>query len=412
VVKTNIIGSHCPFVTRCTVDGALRGHFVTNRSAEIVRLARGRKSALITPPCPHNPANSFTTFAYLFLLQTFIMAPLRQEIEYYSYKYPPISILVTGVVHSFFIITFPITCCCYCCYLHPFKFSCGGTRGRKDSKENRTANVHFEHQGRKVKRRSSLSIGQPTTPWRKLRQKKASSQRDSQIFSTLPPEIRELIYEYTFMDTGAVLVGTCREDKFRRINARPYTQIQTVFLDNESDITCQPPRSRSGSALLRTCRLIYTEALPILYARTQFVFEEHRSSLRYQFNLFNQVMPTSHLQHIRFLGLSYDLYMPSQYNNITETFDQYFQLVQSLKNLRTLYMAVYFVYTKEIDLGEATKLDEALANFETNDFEIVQHAVTQNPPPPSRYYPGSGDWGLKIHSRYVIKFSRKGGHTK
>ncbi|KAF1948685.1 hypothetical protein CC80DRAFT_299207 [Byssothecium circinans] len=289
------------------------------------------------------------------------MAPFKEEVQYYSYKYHRYSTLF-GV---FWIITCPVTCCLYC-YVHPPHISLSCKHGSADARVRRRkrdmSNIHFEHKGRKISRRNSLSIGQPTKPWTKLLSKKVSNQTTSPLFK-LPLEIREMIYEYSLIDDrgGYIETWDWKDTRFLHLVTSRRTQdrkmlVECLCLDRRGE---RRSKAFLRSALLRTCRRIYTEALPILYAKTQFVFFTGRV-----FNAFSLHTPSSHVQHIRSLRINdactpYDLFTGPICSG---HFYQPLRALQTLTRLRTVYVGVEIILSP---YGEpVAQFEEAPAHLE------------------------------------------------
>jgi hypothetical protein len=268
---------------------------------------------------------------------------------YYAYKHKTALDLLC-------IITCPFACCISCplyCYFNPPMISPCGNANRNARKRKRQVmtTVHLEHKGRRINRRKSLSEGTEVGFWKSLSRKPTLHQSNSPLFSTLPAEVRTLIFEFFLAGTGAVFVyhGLGPDPKFDAVKAVTYdlekatissearqrAKVQMYLVDNYlgNDMWGY---SDSKTALLRTCRRIYTEARPILYSQTQFVF--NNLSIKDQFwNAF----PRTHLQHIRSvrfeIGERYRWVMPDVENDLV-------RFVESRPQLRTVDVA--------LDVGE------------------------------------------------------------
>lgn len=82
-------------------------------------------------------------------------------------------------------------------------------------------------------------------------------QSDSMLFTKLPLEIRRLIYEQVLV-SASVLAGVANmvgKEKTKRRMLNSYIPITDI-----------------DSAVLRACRKVYTEALPVLYGGNTFKF--------------------------------------------------------------------------------------------------------------------------------------------
>lgn len=159
--------------------------------------------------------------------------------------------------------------------------------------------VHWRREAYTLKRRNSLSIGAPATLVAKLRRDKLSDQAASPLFSKIPGEIRAIIYVYALTDAGAINWMLVRDWHHRFTVPRAFSCLPT----NGDPVEDGFPWERwkyeaSGRALLRTCRRIYTEAIPILYSKNQFRFEDGIS-----LHAFAAITPTSMLKNIRSLRI-------------------------------------------------------------------------------------------------------------
>ena len=218
---------------------------------------------------------------------------VKENLQYLAYKYPKTAYLLTCI-------TCPVACCVTCplwCWLST-PWYIGGTMRRKygNPKHQNMTNVHFERRGRRTNRRNSLSEGKPVGRWTRLTRKRTSDQSSSSLFSTLPYEIRALIFEYALTGTEAVRI--ChgpRRPRFPIIMSRPYPFSVTTHPETRTDDGIYLARLPAVS-LLRSCRRLYTEALPFLYARNEFVFEHVPT-----FTNFTHIVPKGHLHLIRSL---------------------------------------------------------------------------------------------------------------
>lgn len=208
----------------------------------------------------------------------------------------------------------------------------------RERKHERMSAVHFEHRGRAInRRRNSLSIGKPTGRFTRMLRKRTSDQAASPLFSKLPTEIREAIFEAVLVETGAVLLassgpGYSYFDRFSRIVGLVCDRATEDHIDQ---IPWGLPRGPDASlALLCTCRRIYTEALPILYSRTQFAFRETGDCVA-----FSQITPKPHLQRIRSLRI--DIYCGNAYAlyGLPRTIwtELFLKAISSMESLQSLY---------------------------------------------------------------------------
>jgi hypothetical protein len=205
--------------------------------------------------------------------------------RYYAYKY-------SDTVHLLCCLTCPIACCITCplwCYLKTPYHPCGnGKAYAMSEKRNYMSNSYFERKGRKTNRRNSLSEGRPVGRWTALFRKPTSRQSKSPLFSQLPYEIRALIFEYALSYTEGVYFSfDTGRARFKTIKSGPFAPGVAA----PSDLSAS---RRKACSLIRTCRRIYTEALPILYAKSKFVFSEAST-----FVGFTHIIRKTHLQHVR-----------------------------------------------------------------------------------------------------------------
>lgn len=221
------------------------------------------------------------------------MTKLSERIEYHAYEHPTLSHFCKTVLC---ILSFPI-CCCLCCGCQLGYFGRDGcVRGTYERrKKSRMERMHFDRKSQALERRKSLSIGADTPWWNRLRTKQVSNQATSPLFSKLPREIREIIYGYALTGTGAIYWDLARKRgrKFPKLKAYPC--LPTSGAPEKIAFDIRPAKFEGANcAVLRTCRLIYTEALPVLYRSTQFTFSGH-ASLR----AFSKVTPRERLEEIR-----------------------------------------------------------------------------------------------------------------
>ena len=140
------------------------------------------------------------------------MVSLHDERKYLAYKYPRTAAVCKTLLWVF---TCPL-CCCFCCFcgrLPNMRRRRGCVRVTREEREARNGfsmtDIHYQHKERRLKRRQSLSIGCPTSGWRKLRRKTTSDQASCPLFAKLPVEVRERILndcmneEYDNMLIGA-----------------------------------------------------------------------------------------------------------------------------------------------------------------------------------------------------------------
>ena len=92
---------------------------------------------------------------------------------------------------------------------------------------------------------------------------KPKSQQNCPLFTVLPVEIRHMIYRCLLISPGVI------DQAHKQLGHK-----ETAMLDNYK------PIPNIDAAALRTCRLIYAEALPMLYGLNVFQFSSG-SSLRH-----------------------------------------------------------------------------------------------------------------------------------
>lgn len=231
----------------------------------------------------------------------------------------------------FCIICYPLCCCWYCCLESNCLKLRGETRPEKQKRRQEyMSDLHFKHQRRKNGRRQSLSIGAPNTSigtWTtKPRKKPFSDQRQSILFSKLPAEIREKIYEYALLDTRGIFWHLNE-----RLGKRPLLESTPCLPTSGFSVAVgyyihTRHYKSSFRTLLQTCRLVYTEALPLLYCNTQFVFDGDSA-----FFAFASTAPTAKLQMIRSARIDYNHRKLHQWTPRSTH-------IESWGNLRSLYL--------------------------------------------------------------------------
>lgn len=102
-------------------------------------------------------------------------------------------------------------------------------------------------------------------------------------FIRLPPEVRNLIYEHAFPPVR-LLIAT-----------RGLDQELGHFLANKDD----KDGSRASTNLLLTCRSVYNEAKPFLYANPTFCFDSHTTLTLFLHR--TPVQSTSVIEKVEFL---------------------------------------------------------------------------------------------------------------
>ncbi|KAF2438420.1 hypothetical protein P171DRAFT_491091 [Karstenula rhodostoma CBS 690.94] len=226
------------------------------------------------------------------------------KLQYYAYRWPT---LFTGLN----LLLCPFTCGRFDCWITPeYRPPNGMIYYHGPPVNERMSDMHFVRQGRKLRRRNSLSIEKPVG---KIRQtlkilKKPFNQHLSPLFAKLPYEIRIQIYEKALSDTGAVCIYTAPItddwDSFHKLRAadgllhlgiQPSPQYMTRI---SSGLMGRIESYHLSIALLQTCRLLYSEALPLLYSYNQFVFNDPRRLVALSHSI-----PRTHFEHIRSIWL-------------------------------------------------------------------------------------------------------------
>ncbi|KAF2251895.1 hypothetical protein BU26DRAFT_246628 [Trematosphaeria pertusa] len=261
------------------------------------------------------------------------MAPWRDELQYYNFKHPTF-------FKYFFILTCPFTCCCVFayCYIHPPAFyMCGNAaRDAQQRKLKKMSAINFEHRGRTVNRRNSLSVGKPTGLCTRLLRKKTSSQLESPL-TRLPPELRAMIFELAMIDTGAVYIHTVRKYSAK------FDRLRGLASDSEPghppDLSdCSPhlrPLDAGTTALLSTCRLFYSEALPILYRRPRFIFNTLGDLIA-----FSLITPKTHLRLIHSICIDCHIFRISGLTPLRpDPVGSFANVVQAMEGLQTVFLA-------------------------------------------------------------------------
>lgn len=266
------------------------------------------------------------------------------KLQYYAYRWPR---LFSGLN----LLLCPIMCGCFYCWTTPRDQLASDLRYDGPTVNERMSDMHFARHGRKFRRRNSLSIDKPVgkLPQILKRQKKPSNQYLSPLFAKLPYEIRIQIYEIVLSDTGAVCIYTVpitiHNDRFHRLEATDCllylgTQPSQQELDRFGS---SPMKSvRLNRAVLQTCRLVYSEALPLLYVYNQFVFNDLRHLVA-----FSHTIPQTHFEHIRSIRLEYDerqWQWSGRFDKRTfakplrEPMQDSFRVIRSLRRLRSIYI--------------------------------------------------------------------------
>ncbi|OAL01017.1 hypothetical protein IQ06DRAFT_293166 [Phaeosphaeriaceae sp. SRC1lsM3a] len=251
---------------------------------------------------------------------------LKQELEYYAYKHPTIWSTCKATLC---ILSTPLCCCLCCCCWLGYCDSNGRHKGPyRRSKGASIDTVHWQRKVHALKRRQSLSIEATTSLIAKIRKKKVSDQETCLLFNKIPPEIREMIYEYALVETGAIQWGLERDWEYqftvlKAVSCLPTTGDPTNIEYGWEHTKC----GSSGGALLRTCRRIYTEAISTLYTRTQFRFTDAAS-----LHAFAAITPASRLREIRSLRMDWSSWFSFKDHHAVVRF-------QCWENLRVVYIA-------------------------------------------------------------------------
>ncbi|KAF2652281.1 hypothetical protein K491DRAFT_57101 [Lophiostoma macrostomum CBS 122681] len=244
------------------------------------------------------------------------------------------------VTRTLLVLFCPVTCplfCIYVCLYCPFDFCGGREQERKnaaykeDARLCRVKDTEYQLREEKLTRRKSLS-SQRTRLFRKAKIQEMD-QLQSPLFSKLPAEIRIKIYSYLLADNSTVHIWTEKERPIRlkcRCDLQTETDPIPISIDCVNDessedmhLECFAYYSIAGDIvnsgalgrgyaafeegnqvqlsmlpLLRTCRRVYKEALPLLYAEHTFTFVQERDFIN-----FARSVPRSHLGMIRSLNI-------------------------------------------------------------------------------------------------------------
>ncbi|KAF2873622.1 hypothetical protein BDV95DRAFT_567431 [Massariosphaeria phaeospora] len=225
------------------------------------------------------------------------MASIRTEIKYFLYCHP----LVKKCLRVLCIAVCP---CSICRLVHFGRRKC--VPGPDRYKRARMSEVRFEHKLQSIsKRKSSLSMSAKSTSlYTRLFKPKPSYQPQSAFFVKLPLEIRTIILELV-LDTGPLHIAIQprgrQGNKFLDLCSFPCVITDHAIPEHRCrhGIPSRYPKGvtihRTMSvSVLSTCRLMYSEATPILYNTKEFIFASAPT-----FAVFTALTPTPNLEHIR-----------------------------------------------------------------------------------------------------------------
>lgn len=275
-------------------------HVISARSrSNMIRKIKSFKSSPIHTIYIHLP--NLVSLNTLSIAMSLPRRNLKDELLYFCHKHPTITDTCKSTL---VLLSTPICCCiCCCCWVG----YCGRgdycVKGRyRKEKQARMDLVHWRRKAHTLARRNSLSIGTPTTLVAKLRGDKLSDQAACPLFSKLAREIRESIYQSALTESGAIHWGLTRDWHHRFSVPKAWSCLPIIGDPTQSKFPWESWRSgasgTTGCALLRTCRRIYTEAIPILYSKNQFRFNDGIS-----LHAFAATTPTSRLKNIRSLRI-------------------------------------------------------------------------------------------------------------
>lgn len=191
--------------------------------------------------------------------------------------------------------------------------------------------LHYKHKGRRLGRRNSLCVAQAIQAGADL-QHRVVDQSSSVLLSKVPIEIRNIIYDFALTTTTAtfVILGHWHPNgkgmMVLNYQQMPLTSRSCVPLNEDA---FGGPVVPCLTALLCTCRKVYTEALPILYSRAQFVFRARK-----ELKLFSYITPASHFQFIRSVRQCHK-YSP---DTMVEFQEHALSILQTLPNILTFYV--------------------------------------------------------------------------
>ncbi|KAH7409902.1 hypothetical protein DE146DRAFT_329841 [Phaeosphaeria sp. MPI-PUGE-AT-0046c] len=281
---------------------------------------------------------------------------LRQELRYFAYKHPTIWGTCKATLC---VLSTPLCCCiCCCCWLGYCGRGDGCKKGTyRNQKRAHMNDVHWRRKAQTLKRRRSLSIGATNTLGSRNRTKKVSDQGACPLFTKLPTEIREMIYQYVLIDTGAFYWRQYRDWEHRFNVVKAYPCLPTSGDPMKIEYEWHLARSGgSGCAFLRTCRLVYTETIPILYRNTQFRFSDYSS-----LHAFSAITPTSKLRHIRSLWIDWSAWLGIKNS------DAIIRL-KCWENLRFMYILIDELFhrssnSSDLVVGEAEPIGNCVFYF-------------------------------------------------
>ncbi|KAF1970948.1 hypothetical protein BU23DRAFT_570217 [Bimuria novae-zelandiae CBS 107.79] len=280
-------------------------------------------------------------------------------IKYYAYKHSTLF----GVLNC---LLCPLTYGCFWCWTTPEDQRTRDMIYDGLPVYERMADMHFAREGRKINCRNSLSDVKPVGRFSQAfrRQKELSEQTRSPLFSKLPYEIRREIFkdvlfdtrvvfsdrEGILLDTRSVLIDTIpinpdKWDSFHKI------RVQTCHLNlgGPIDSVVTGHKVRLDLSLLLTCRLAYMETLPMLYAQTQFVFNDPKHLVA-----FSRSIPQTHFAHIRSIHMGFRKATAFQENcastgefvkyrtfvvPLRRPMKEYCEVIRSMPRLNSVYIA-------------------------------------------------------------------------
>ncbi|KAJ4356760.1 uncharacterized protein N0V89_004796 [Didymosphaeria variabile] len=245
------------------------------------------------------------------------------------------------------------------------------------SVDERMSDLHFARQGRKFNRRNTLSTEKPGGGKVKeilSHHKRTSSQHLSPLFAKLPYEIRTRIFQQALFDTGAVFIDTVpitsHRGSLHKLRVRA-CELELGTPPGLGDLYKVSPshlmrKSRVDTALLRTCRLVYKETLPMLYAQTRFVFKDPRHLVA-----FSHSIPRTHFEHIRSIRLDFsEISKAYQSDNRTfvtpflEPMQEFLGVVRLMRRLRSIYIVFRIAKHMRVPRSEVDILLEDMQEYQ------------------------------------------------
>ncbi|KAL3458737.1 hypothetical protein BJX64DRAFT_291888 [Aspergillus heterothallicus] len=194
------------------------------------------------------------------------------------------------------------------------------------------------------------------------RRQKSFDQSQCPLFSTLPLEIREVIYEYTsyFPEQPHYRKGL---DIHIFTHQRKLVWRRCSGIDGSCTVHCyrgfygNTPRSLNLLAVVLTCRRIYSEAIPILYARNAFKFSNLAAITSFTSTVLPHRLNCIRSLHLEWFFRDYDTSIPGEdgicYEGVCEKpfdsrWDALWDVLARMRGLRVLVVRLHGDFWDEV----------------------------------------------------------------